>query len=229
MTKWFLYRHGQVKGPFFSSQLQNLPDAADSLIWGRGLNEWISFGRWLTWQEKHEAAIETTKHKLQRQWRARIVNQDYGPMPYPDLVDLLKGRKSYDGVWVWTEGYKEWQPVYVFHKLMDDLGIGRRAHPRVPVSGQVEINYSRGTVTGRAISISEGGLGVAEVAGLSVGDVVHVTLKNNSFIQPIIASAEVVYLENDSFAGLKFTQVSSETRSMIIEYIKHYLNQHQTP
>jgi Tfp pilus assembly protein PilZ len=229
MTKWFLYHHGQVKGPFDSAQVQNLPEAADSLIWGRGLNEWLSYSRWHTWQQNQEIALETARLRLQRQWRARIVNQDYGPMPYADLIDLLKGRVSYDGVWVWTEGYKEWQPIYVFHKLMDDLGVGRRAHPRVPVSGQVQIKSSRGTFTARAMSLSEGGMGVAEVSGLSVGDSVHVTLKNNSFPQSITASAEVVYIENDRFAGLKFTQISSETKSMIIEYIRHYLNQNQTP
>jgi len=229
MTKWFLFLHGQVKGPFYSSQVQSLPEASESLIWGRGLNEWISYSKWLGWQDKQEAAIETTKLRLQRQWRARIVNQDYGPLPYSDLLDLLKGRSNYDGVWVWTEGYKEWQPIFGFHKLMDDLGIGRRAYPRVPVSGQVELKSSKGTLTGRAMSLSEGGLGVAEVSGLAVGDSVHIALKNNSFLQPLTASAEVVYIENDSFAGIKFSQVSSETKSMIIEYVKHYLNQNQTP
>jgi hypothetical protein len=229
MTKWFLFHHGQVKGPFFSSQVQSLPEAPESLIWGRGLNEWVNYTRWLGWQDKQEAAIETTKLRLQRQWRARIINQEYGPMPYSDLLDLLKGRTNYDRVWIWTEGYKEWQSIFGFHKLMDDLGVGRRAYPRVPVSGQVELKSLKGNFSGRAVSISEGGMGVAEVSGLSVGDSVHVTLKNTNFIQPITASAEVVYIENDTFAGLKFNQVSSETKNMIIEYVKHYLNQNQTP
>lgn len=229
MTKWFLFHHGQVKGPFFSSQVQSLPEAGEALIWGRGLNEWITYARWLVWQDQQESTIETTKLRLQRQWRVRIVNQDHGPMSYSDMLDLLKGRSSYDGVWVWTEGYKEWQPIYGFHKLMDDLGVGRRAHPRVPVSGQVHLKSFKGQFEGRAMSLSEGGLGVAEVSGLSVGDSVHVTLKNSSFIQPITASAEIVYIENDSFIGIKFTQVSSETKSMIIEYVNHYLNQNQMP
>jgi hypothetical protein len=229
MTKWFLFHHGQVKGPFFSSQVQSLPEAPESLIWGRGLNEWISYSRWLEWRDKQEAQLETIKRRLQRQWRARIANQDYGPMPYSDLIDLLKGRPHYKDVWVWTEGYKEWQSIFGFHKLMDDLGIGRRAHPRVPISGQVELESLKGNLSGRAVSISEGGMGVAEVSGLSVGETVQVTLKIPNLIQPVTASAEVVYIENDNFVGLKFNQISSETKSLIVEYVKHYLNQHQTP
>jgi hypothetical protein len=227
MIKWFLFHHGQVKGPFTTSEVHDLSEASEGLFWGRGLNEWIPYTRWVDWQDKQEQDLERTKVKLQRQWRARIINQDHEPMSYTDLLELLKGRSHYDDVWVWTEGYSEWQPIFGFHKLMDDLGLGRRAHPRIPVRGEVEVKCAKGQFQGRAMSLSEGGMGIADIQELQVGDLIHVTLKNSSFVQPIRASGEVVYIEHQTFTGVKFTQVSSESRSLIIEYVKHYLNEHQ--
>lgn len=208
-----------------ADRLPDVAEAQEGLIWGRGLTEWVPFNKWKSWIEQQEAQIETARVRLSRQWRVRIVDEDFGPMAYGDMLDVLKGRESYENIWVWTEGYKEWQNIFGFHKLMDDLGIGRRSHPRVPISGQVDIKSNKGTFSARAMSISEGGMGVAEVGGLAVGDSVHVSLKNPAFIQPLNASAEVVYIENESFAGLKFSQISSETKSMIIQYVKNHFNQ----
>ncbi len=223
-NEWFIYDQGRVNGPFSTEVVKAMNPAPQSLIWGRGMTEWYLAQKWLDWIEKESIEKQTQEIRQSRQWRVKIVDQDHGPLPYSQLIDLLKGRENFENVWVWTEGYREWQDVFGFHKLMDDLGLGRRSHPRVPVAGQVEIKAPQKLIQAKAMSISEGGMGIADVTNLNVGEEVYITLKSNKFMTPISALAEILYIENNSFAGVKFKQISSETKSLIIEYVKNELN-----
>lgn len=78
---------------FFLSQIQSLPEAQEGLIWSRSLNESVHLSKWASWLDQQEAQLETTKLRLQRQWRARVNDEEFGPAPYGDLEDrTFKGR-----------------------------------------------------------------------------------------------------------------------------------------
>lgn len=230
-NKWFLFNESQVIGPLSTAEAQSHHGLENSLIWGTGLREWIKPKQWTLWLEK----LEVTQRQAQppppaRTWRIRLVDQDHGPLLYHEMLDLLKGRNNYEDIWVWTEGYKEWQNVFGFHKLMDDLGLGRRLHPRVSIKGHVEIKKGEATTQARIMSISEGGIGLAAFEGLHVGDNVGLVIRSEQLATTLIARAEVVYLENTAYAGLKFTHLSSEARNKIVEYvIKHLQDPNAKP
>lgn len=227
--KWFVLYEGQVQGPFLSTELEQSSMAHEGLIWGRGLSGWLNFSKWKQWSDKEAASLETQKVKMARPWHVRIIDKEFGPFLYSDMVELLNGQNSYENIWIWTEGYKEWQSLFGFHKLMDDLGIGRRAHPRVPLSGQAEIKTIKGHFNARLISISEGGAGITDITQVSVGETLHIQINSKSIPQTINAQAEVVYIDSQSSVGLKFSQISNESKSMIIDYIRKYLNESTYP
>ncbi|MDW8189934.1 MAG: PilZ domain-containing protein [Pseudobdellovibrionaceae bacterium] len=222
MDRWFIYYQGQVKGPFDTNQVQELKEARQGLIWGRPFPEWYTFEKW-------QNAIKTTdstqilKTTIQRKWKVKTGKEEAGPFHYGELVDYLKSLDNPKEAKIWTEGYKDWQPLFAFHKILDDLGIGRRAHPRVPISGKVKIKSLSGTQEGNLISISEGGLGVKEVSLLHVGDEVHISIQSDKFYLPINATGEVVYIDSEQMVGIKFTRISNEMRNAIIEYVRNYL------
>ena len=216
--KIFTFHQGRVRGPFApeSFDLQRL--ASDCLIWQTGLREWLPPN---LWEKQNLSPMETPLPPPPpvRHWRVRIVDQDYGPIRYGEMLDLLKGREHYDHIWIWTEGYKDWQNIFGFHKLMDDLGLGKRQHPRVAIKGEVEMKSESGLHRARLISISEGGLGLGQFQGLQVGLILNLVVRSPALPGPLVAKAEIVYIENESYAGLKFSEISAETKNQIINYV----------
>lgn len=220
--RWFILSQGQVKGPFAKAALESeLPESISPLIWGRGQTEWVTPDKWVKLLADQEASAAKAKQP-ERMWRVRIGGQELKPMTYPQMIDALKDRGNFQDVWIWTEGYSEWRDVYQIHKVMDELGVGRRAHPRVPISGQVMCEGAAGSFVGRALSVSEGGLGMTESPLVKIGEKFKVVLKSPNLFTPIHATAEVVYVGQDGYAGMKFVGLQTESKSAIIEYVKKF-------
>lgn len=225
--RWFLLNQGQIRGPFEKSVLENeLPNTSNPLIWGRGQSEWVPPEKWVRLLADQEASAARAKQP-ERFWRVRIGSQELKPMPYAQMIETLKDRGQFQDVWIWTEGYSEWRDVYQIHKIMDELGVGRRAHPRVPISGQVTCEGAGGSFVGRALSVSEGGLGMTESPPVKIGEKFKVVLKSPNLFAPLHATAEVVYVGQDGYAGMKFIGIQVESKSAIIEYVKKF--QESTP
>ncbi len=227
--QWFLLSDGKVQGPFTRESLEvQLPSAVNPLIWGRGLPEWMSPDRW----NKALAAQAASAMKVkgaERMWRVRLGEEELKPMSYDAMIEALQGRPDYKDVLIWTEGYSEWREVYQIHKVMDELGVGRRAHPRVPISGQVQCEGASGSFVARALSISEGGFGMTESPSVKIGEKLKVILKSPNLFSPLHATAEVVFVGNDGYAGLKFIGLQTESKSAIIEYVKKFLELQSVP
>jgi len=223
MEKWFALVEGQVRGPFLKddleSQLKGWPGA---LIWGRGMSEWLSAERW------HESLLELNKQnslhnqKLERQWRLLIDGQELKPMSHDEMIRLLRNKTDLTHVRIWTEGYSDWKDIYQIHKIMDELGVSRRTHPRVPVMGSMNCDGPNGQFTGRLLSISEGGLGATEGPQAKIGDKLKVVIKSPNLNSYIHATVEVVYVGPNGYFGMKFMGLQTESRSLIIEYIRKF-------
>lgn len=220
--KWFILSDSKVSGPFDPSQIEeSASKSGNILIWGRGQSEWTQFDRW----QKRLSEIESPEKKKpgsDRLWKVRVAGEDLEPMLHDNMMEYLKTLNDLGEVQIWTEGYSDWKDVYQIHKIMDDLGVSRRQHPRVPIMGTLTCEGSTGNFNARVLSISEGGLGITEAPQVKIGDKFKTLLKSPNLYTPIHATVEVVYVGHDGYAGLKFTGLHSESKSAVIEYVKKF-------
>jgi hypothetical protein len=223
-TKWFLLRDGQVSGPFSKDDVDSrLTLGSSPLIWGRGQTEWVSPDRWTQLLRDAESQDRRAKSAAaERLWKIRVSGQELKPMNHDQMIDFLKTQKDLGEIQIWTEGYTDWKDIYQIHKIMDELGVSRRQHPRVPIMGTLTCEGATGNITARILSISEGGLGMTEAPQVKIGEKFKTILKSPNLYTPIHATTEVVYVGTDGYAGMKFISIHPESKSAIIEYVKKF-------
>lgn len=221
--RWFLLMEGQVTGPFGDQELETRISSSkeEPLIWGRGQGEWMQPERWRQ-AMKALNAQEALESQKSRQWKMRVGLAELTPMNIEELIEQLKEYSDLSPVRVWTEGFEDWKEVFNVPKIMTELGVSRRSHPRVPIMGSLKCEATNGTILAKVISISEGGLGITDAAGLQVGEKLRGILTSPNLFAPINASLEVVYVGGDGYAGIRFLSVPSESKSAIIEYVKKF-------
>lgn len=221
--KWFILSDEKVHGPFVQevveAQARSLPGA---LIWGRGHTDWVDLAHWERALLDLESTNTRTRLQVEREWHVRNAGQEFKPTSYAGMIEYLKTVPDFKDILIWTEGYSEWKEIYQIHKILDDLGVSRRRHPRVPVMGSVELETPTGVLTARALSISEGGLGITDSPQVRIGDRFKVTIKSNNLYGEVHATAEVVFVGSDGYSGLKFIGLPTESKGAIIEYVKKF-------
>lgn len=223
--KWFAFVDGIVHGPFDRTQLESrLSSWNHPLIWGRGQKEWVEPTHWTEELYKVEEVLQDTQVTVGQMWRVRNSDQETKPLSQEQMMSYLKTLHDFSEVQLWTEGYTEWKDIFQIHKIMDELGVSRRSHPRVPIMGTVTCEKTGFQVQVRLQSISEGGLGVVEAKPLKIGDQLRCTMKSPNLVGQFSFTAEVVFASPDGYAGLKFLNLPTETKSLIIEYVSKFQN-----
>lgn len=140
-----------------------------------------------------------------------------------DLLALIAHHEDLSSISIQDPRSKEWKEIYSYPELIDQLGISRRKHHRVPILAQFNGSTSRHTeFNARIITISEGGAGFTQVHDLKIGDDVEGQITSPHFFNPINIQAEVVYSGLDGYIGLKFNQINEESKSAIVDYIKKF-------
>lgn len=219
---WFILSDSQVTGPYDSTEIEaRLSSAKDPQVWGRGQSEWMNISRWRQFV-KSSSAAETQQPKAHGTWKIRFEGTEQPSLKYPELISYLKTLTDFSVVDVCSEGSSAWKEIYAFPQLTADLGISRRTHPRVPIIGKLVCKHPKGELTCRAISISEGGVGVNDAQDLKLGERFKVTLTSPNLYTTINTTCDVVYVGNDGYAGLRFVGLPTEFKSSIIEYVKKF-------
>ncbi|PIS11473.1 MAG: PilZ domain-containing protein [Bdellovibrio sp. CG10_big_fil_rev_8_21_14_0_10_47_8] len=223
-TKWFVLTDGHVSGPFSKEDLEGrVNQTPNALIWGRGQSDWVNKDRWARLVQELETQSQSQgKTETGRLWKLRVAGQQLQPMSHDQMIEHLKTQTDYSDIQIWTEGYSEWKDVYQIHKIMDELGVSRRQHPRVPIMGTLNCEGTTGSFNARVLSVSEGGLGITEAPQVKIGEKFKTVLKSPNLFGPIHATAEVVYVGGDGYAGLRFIGLHSESKSALIEYVKKF-------
>ena len=215
-------RAGQVEGPLDENQIEHeIPLSQNPLIWGKGLSDWLTPEQW----KLENQSIKTADQEVQRRsmWKWKLEGQEHGPYLYKELVQHLKNVTDPSRVMLWNDSYSEWKDIYSVPSLIDELGVSRREHPRVPIMGTIQIESDKGPVSARVISISEGGLGLNCPQKFTLGDRFKATFSSpNLYIKSINCTCEVVFAGADSYLGVRFTQIQTEAKSSIIEYVKKF-------
>lgn len=220
--RWFLLLDGQVTGPYAEQEIENRVDSnKDALIWGRGQSEWLGKDRWRL-AVKALLIQQSLEQTGTSQWKMRVDNKELTPMTLDELIEHLKDYNDLSPVRIWTEGFDDWKEVFQVRKVMDELGISRRSHPRVPIMGTLQATANIGELQAKIISISEGGVGVNNAKGLQIGETFSADLSSPNLFVNIKCNMEVVYVSADGYAGLRFLSLQSEARAAIIEYVKKF-------
>lgn len=222
--KWFLFADGQVSGPFSQDDIPSRANLLiNPLVWGRGSTEWVPMVRWDKTVKDLNTLDNKPKAGSDRLWKIKNAGVEFKPMAHDQMIEYLKTLKDHDLIQIWTEGYSEWKDIYQIHKIMDELGVSRRQHPRVPIMGTLTCEGpSTGTFNARVLSISEGGLGMTDSPDVKIGEKFKTVLKSPNLYAPIHSMAEVVYVGSDNYAGLKFIGLLPESKSAVIEYVRKF-------
>ena len=221
--KWFLLADSQVSGPFSKDDLPSRASPLkDPLVWGRGSSEWVAMDKWDRIVKDLEALDAKPKSSVDRQWKVRNAGVEQKLMSHDQMISYLRTQKDFAEVQIWTDGYTEWKDIYQIHKIMDELGVSRRKHPRVPIMGTLTCEGATGTFNARVLSISEGGLGITECPNVKIGEKFKTVLKSPNLYAPVHATTEVVYVGLENYAGLKFIGLHPESKSAVIEYVKKF-------
>lgn len=156
-------------------------------------------------------------------WRIKNGSKESSPMSYAQLLSQLRELSDLNSVLIYDQNKKEWLEIFSFESIINDLGISRRTHDRVPIMGSFSGEHeTHGPLQAKVISVSEGGFGLGDAKNLQIGDVVKGTINSpNLFIQ-ITCTAEVVYMSPEGFAGLSFKAIGEEAQSAIIEYVRKF-------
>lgn len=219
--RWFMLNESQVLGPFDEGEIESqVSNVQNPLIWGRGLSEWIPPMQWReALKDPQLAAITSTVEPL---WKYRQDDREFGPMPYSEMINALKKIMDYAGIQVWNETTGDWQEIYLVAKVSDELGVSRRVHPRVPIMGTLQCETSKGPVTVKIISISEGGLGASEANQLKIGEKYRSVLMSPNLYVNVNCTVEVMYVGNEGYSGLRFVNLPIESKSAVIEYVNKF-------
>jgi hypothetical protein len=223
--KWFLLSSGQVQGPASQEEIEALiPASSSPLIWGRGLPEWMPPIAWKQALLTHGAALLENAALEEPHWKYRLGTNEHGPYTYNELIDALKKETEHYDIEIFGEGFTGWTEIYGVQKIVDELGITRRAHARVPIMGTLKMETSLGSRQAKIISISEGGLGVNDAPELPIGEKFKAVISSPNLYMEMSCTCEVVYLGNDGYMGIKFANLPMEAHAAVIEYVNKFKN-----
>lgn len=156
-------------------------------------------------------------------YRVQVNFVDQNLMSRAELLDLISKQEDVSVISIQDPKSKEWKEVYAFPDIVEKLGISRRKQQRVPILAQFNGKSSKSkNVSYRVITISEGGMGFTENFDLKIGDEVEGQITSPHFFQPISVKADVIYAGLDGYIGLKFSQITDETKAAVIEYIRKF-------
>ena len=225
---WFYYSKDNVTGPFTTDEIKSkvaLSEDSTSFVWVRGQKKWIPSNQ----LSRHLDDIVSRRQSVNQEpqnWFINYGGRSLGPMAQTDLIRYLRtvDPTEFDSVLLWSMGMDDWAKVFEFPPIADELGISRRAHPRVPLNAEVTLTVDGVEQIAHALTISVGGIVVVGFTNLEKGKVVKLSIKNSNLGVNITASAVVKYLIKAEEAGLQFQNLHLEMQARIIDYVRKFKN-----
>lgn len=225
MSKWFAQKNNKITGPFEQTHIESLIQTQEEglLIWGKGLSEWLSPKEWSDHIKGTQNEASTSGQKNPN-WYFKTATVTSPALSFQNLIVEIRKLNSYDDLLINNDEKNKWISVFAFPLVADELGITRRQMPRVPIlgflSGQRVDNHS--AVKAKVVTISQGGCGVTEGVGITSGTSLKGIIKSPNLPGDVHISADVVYIGKDGYVGMKFTSISPESQSQIIEYVNKF-------
>ena len=225
MIKWFVYHNEEVLGPFSTEKIQekssNGQFRPEFLIWSCAQPQWSTLRDWKEDLPQILNEYEASIQKQLQHWYYTNEGKSHGPMPKEKLIKQVLQVENKQAITLWTEGMSSWRSIFEFNDILTEVGLNRRTHPRADIEGKATIKVDGQIHMAQLRTISPGGCGLTHTTNLSVGQRMHIEIQSEHFFAPLKATAEVRYISQIGFVGVKFEQIHMESQSAIIEYIKN--------
>lgn len=228
--KWFVLLNDHISGPFISTDVLNQIQQGHSFearFWAKGYSNWMTLEQFNQALKKEQQEASVTKSNTS-QWFYKEKNFDFGPFEFEELLSILKSKPEIHQIQIACGTKEQWKEIFQYKSFLEKLGISRRNHPRVPISGQLTIvgGFLRGQKA-NLTTLSEGGLGAERIQSISIGEHIKGTFSSPNLSLPIHFQGEVVFINsNRTEFALKFTNLSTEALSQIIGYVKKFVEEH---
>ena len=228
---WFFLVEGQVNGPLAMGQLedrlQGMKTENPPLIWWRGQKEWVSVSAWREYAHSLKDADEKNRNL---RWDLKLESETHTQLVRDDLLAKIEGLDKKSTILIKPHHESEWKSVFEMPTIMDELGMGRRKHLRVPIQGVAEFYFDEKNDSivyqSKLTSISEGGFGIIGTHHLAVGDTSKMVLKSDLLSFPIHCRAQLMYISKDGYGGFQFENISTEHQSTILMFINQFKEAH---
>lgn len=216
---WFVLENGEIQGPFAEDALGGIC-TDQSLIWGPAMSEWISIERWLS--EKDEIHREVSSNKNTLEWHLAYNGQTSGPHSKAEIVEIVENIPERNGILLWHQELSDWETVFNFEEILEELGASRRAHPRFNVREMATLTPLDGFEMRicQVITIGQGGFAAEGLQDdCNIGDVFNVKLNFLDTPEPLNCRAIVRNKVKDTY-GFQFENLPGEVESAIVEFIQ---------
>ena len=96
----------------------------------------------------------------------------------------------------------------------------RRRYFRYPVELEVRIRFAQNEVRATTTNISEGGMAIRVVGQLTRGTAADFSLLVPDKREPIEAKGEVVWVDGNGRAGIRFTEMAKSSRQLLDQWLE---------
>ncbi len=220
MKRWFVQIGTKIHGPLSIEDVEKWHQKhKECLVWGKGMTEWVSHFEWKLSQD--EAAAKENRITL---WQYRKDDKESKILKIDELISELRGLSSYDNIYVKSDADPKWQILFTSSDVTEKLGITRRTQLRVPIFGFFEGHNLATNEDFRCklLTLSEGGCGFTEALGLKIGHSIRGQIISPNLNQTIMILGDVVYAGTGGDLGIRFTQLTPETKALVLDYVTKF-------
>jgi hypothetical protein len=115
-----------------------------------------------------------------------------------------------------------YKSIYEFPTLVEEIGITRRRHSRVPLQGVFKYETSEGWQESSISTISHGGFGLQSAKSMTIGRLYKGEIVSPFLGSPIFCVVEALAKQKNESWGLRFDYLSDEGMSLLVSYIKKF-------
>lgn len=226
MKLWFLLQNGEIQGPMDNAEVLRAAEAGlheDCLFWWKGFKEWEAIAPYLG---RLESFLREQMDQLDAPvWKFRWGDsEEQGPFTYKQFTDALKQiNNPLKNVLVRTIHEREWQAIFFYPDLMEQLGISLRQNLRVALDSEVSVTTDNKFLKGYSTTVSLAGIGVKNLPEpLNEGERVKLQIKSAHLNATIHVHAKVAYCKPRE-VGFIFESLHPEYQSMLSYHIRKLL------
>lgn len=226
-VEWFLYINSNVSGPFTTQEIREKLDrgqiSSDTHIWWKGQQEWLPIRAWESYIEDNNLEEENSDQK--KIWNLKIHEKTILNINLRELVEKLKGIQNYTHVSVRKTDSAEWENIYARQEILTELGLSRRKFLRAPLMGSARIirEGSRFSYVVKTASLGQGGIGfLGQGTNITINSNVTMKVESPDLTGPLNVSGTVMYMLKSGYIGIKFSNTSAESQTIIMDYLKKF-------
>ncbi len=223
-NRWFfLNKNNEVLGPFDKWEIElQLVSEPDGLVWGSGMTDWLTPTDWRNRvQLLEEVLIELDSNKSLI-WYYQDGSVVAGPFSYHDLIQELKKCVDSSQILIRRSPHKKMRPIYEWPVLVEETGLSRRRHIRVPIQADFKFRSDQEVQQKKVNTISEGGFSLMNCTEHNEGDILTGQIIS-IFLKPaVLCSAKLIHTHKNGICSFRFQELSPSAAIIIKNYTARF-------